>query len=375
MSMSLGLVKSSSLRLFLVVFIILSLGFQLYRIRDTFFASYDYEYYSDRYLHSQYVMGEGSKYIISDFDLYAYAGYFYVTGGDISRVNFENPPLGKYLIGLSILVFNNPHIIYIGFDAWYLYLTYKFGLLLNKNQLVPLIAISVLVWDPYFIHMVKYTHLDFLMATFFITGLYLFITAKSLKHYSLSSLFFGLALATKFFPFFAIVLAYLVFFQWATRRKELLAFILSIPIIFITYTFTHVQYILSHNIVEFIKYQWWVVRWRSGNPIVVGNIIQSVLFGRLKVWWKTTEQYHSWSEEWSPLLPTVVLTSIVSSFKLNTTTPQRFIIGYITIFLLYIFFITEGGLKYLAPLYLFFYLFSAALIFSLLRNKHKTNRR
>lgn len=350
-----------------VCFIMLSFFLQLYLMRNSFFAAYDYNYYADRYLHSQYVEGEGSKYILSDFDLYSYAGYFYVTGGDISRVNFENPPFGKYLIGLSILLFHNPHIIYIGFAMWYFYLTYKFGMLLFKNILIPLVAISVLIWDPYMAHMIKYTHLDFPMAVLFLTGLYLFITAKKLPKYIVSSLFFGLALATKFFPFFAVILAYLLFFQWATRKKELKLFMLSIPIIFITYTLTHIQYILSHNIIEFIKYQWWVVRWRSGNPIVIGNIVQSILFGRLKVWWKTTEQYHSWSEEWSPMLPVVVLTSIASFFKLNTTIPQRFIIGYISLFFLYIFFVTEGGLKYLAPLYPFFYLFTIAGVLKLSR--------
>lgn len=48
---------------------------------------------------------------ISDSELYSYVGYRYMQGENPSLLNPEHPPLGKYLIGISILLFNNENVI------------------------------------------------------------------------------------------------------------------------------------------------------------------------------------------------------------------------------------------------------------------------
>src|SRR3989338_6716182 len=129
----------------LFLLMIILFFFQLYRHRERYIKPYDFDYYADQYLHSQYVEGEGSKYIISDYDLYSFAGHYYFTGGEVSRVNFENPPLGKYMLGLSIYLFNNQAVIYIAYAVLYLIVTYLFGQLLFKNQPVTFITLTLLL--------------------------------------------------------------------------------------------------------------------------------------------------------------------------------------------------------------------------------------
>lgn len=351
----------------LFVFVIGIFLLQLYFKRNRFTLPYNYDYFADKYLHSQYVEGEGSKYTIPDYELYSYAGYYYITGGEISRVNFENPPLGKYLIGLSIILFGNPLVIYLAFSVIYLTITYKFGRLIFQERIIALLALVILVSDPYFIHQASYTHLDFPMATFFLVGFYLFLTTTEWKRYAVAAIFFGLAIASKFFPFFAVILIYLGAIAAKKGRRALLSFSATIPVIVAVYVLTFQNFLLRQGILEFLRYQWWVLRWRMGNPIVVGNILQAVFFGRLGTWWGSAVKFHYYPEEWSPLLPTVIVLTLLSPIFYRRSLIYRIIYGYILLFLGYIFFITEGGLKYLAPIYPFFSLFSSAVLFQLSR--------
>lgn len=57
------------------------------------------------YLHSQYNLNRGYEFWgnMHDDRLYAYAALEYVRGTDPSELNFEHPPLGKYLLGWSYL--------------------------------------------------------------------------------------------------------------------------------------------------------------------------------------------------------------------------------------------------------------------------------
>ncbi|HCM37474.1 MAG: hypothetical protein UV61_C0001G0098 [Candidatus Gottesmanbacteria bacterium GW2011_GWB1_43_11] len=348
----------------LFLLMIILFFFQLYRHRERYIKPYDFDYYADQYLHSQYVEGEGSKYIVSDYDLYSFAGHYYFTGGEVSRVNFENPPLGKYLLGLSIYLFNNQVVIYIAYALLYLWITYKFGILLLKRFDIGILALVLLVIDPYFLHAMSMPLLDLPMATFFLIGLYLFTTARSMKWYVLSSVFFGISIATKFFPFFAVILLCLVLYQWRYRRQHFWTFILTLPIIFLVYIASFFEFFINRqqDLVAFFQYQWWVIRWRMGNPIVVGNILNGIFFGREKIWWTEGGGYVFWTEEWSILMPITVITAFASIFILEKKHLYKLFYGYVVIFMTYIIFLTEGGLKYLAPLYPFFALFTAATL-------------
>ena len=84
-----------------LLFIILvgKLSFFVIQNKNFFLRPFDPVYLSDLYSKSQYVLGQKSKGGIGDDGLYAFAGYYYLfQRGDVSSVNFEHPPLGKYLI-------------------------------------------------------------------------------------------------------------------------------------------------------------------------------------------------------------------------------------------------------------------------------------
>src|SRR3989344_8395973 len=96
-----------SLVLVLVSLIIFSLNIFWYKYRNL--NSYNPNYYKNKFLNSQWVIS-GSNNPISDEELYSYAGYEYVEGINPILINSETPPLAKYIIGSSILFFDNQNV-------------------------------------------------------------------------------------------------------------------------------------------------------------------------------------------------------------------------------------------------------------------------
>lgn len=323
---------------------------------------YDYEYFSDRYFHSQYNQGSKGELVISDYDLYSFAGYYYIKGGEVSRVNFENPPLGKYIVGASILLFRNQLVINVLYAALYLIITYWLGIILFKNKLIASLGVLILSLDPYIHQVFKVPMLDFPSGLFFLLGLLFFIKGKTWWQYALSSLFFGISVSIKFFPFFIIAAFCLLLYQIIARRQKLFPFLLSLPLIFVVYLASYIEFFTRNNFLDFIKYQWWVVRWRMGNPVVLGNAFRTIFTGRFKPWWQTLETTHSYTAEWSFFIPFLVGAAILSIFFRRKDKCLLYLYLFMWVFFAYINLGTEGGLKYLSPFYGLFALFASFVL-------------
>src|SRR5690348_11923929 len=86
----------------------------LYFQRSFFTERYDATYWKDRFEHSQWELPLSQR-IIGDDGIYAYAGYQMMHGVSIDATNANKPPVGLYLISLSIALFGNA--------AWLLFAT------------------------------------------------------------------------------------------------------------------------------------------------------------------------------------------------------------------------------------------------------------
>lgn len=355
-------IKKKSLSKILLIATLFVFGFHIYQNRSLYLTKYNYAYYSDRYLNSQYVKSQAATYIIDDYDLYAFSGYYYISGGEVARVNFENPPFAKYLIGLSIVLFKNQLVVYLFYGLAYLWITYQLGKTIFKDDLIAALSSLLLTLDPYFNRSITAPLLDFPAGLFFLIGLYFFLKAKNWRMHALSAVSFGLLIASKFFPYFFFIIIYLGLYQFIERRKTFLPFLLTLPLTGLTYLLSYSQYLTQHSFWEFIRYQWWIIRWRMGNPIVLGNGFRVIFSGKFKPWWESTEVLHQYTAEWTIILPIIVSLAILSIFLFWKNKLFRLVYGLIVIFFLYYNLLTEGGLKYLAPYYALFSIFSVALI-------------
>ena len=320
---------------------------------------YDYQYFARRYADSQYPRSSLGTYIISDYDLYSYAGYYYITGGEVSRVNFENPPLGKYLIGLSVVLFKNQLAVNIFYVIFYLVVTYCLGIAILKDRTVASLAVLFLSFDPYISQALFVPMLDFVSGLFFLCGLLFFIRARSFWDYAVSSGLFGMSIASKFFPFFIIAAFCFIAYQILRRRDKLFPYLGSLPLTAIIYLASYFEFFRRNSFFDFFRYQWWVIRWRMGNPAVLGNAFRTIFTGSFKPWWITAETSHSYTSEWSLFIPFMVGGAILSIFFIKNKL-FRYLYLFVWIYLIYINVGTEGGLKYLAPFYGLFALLTAA---------------
>lgn len=333
--------------------IIVRLAFFIFANKNYFLRSFDFEYFSTLYSESQYVKGELSKGGIGDDGLYAFAGYYYLfQGKDVTTVNFEHPPIGKYLIGVSIFLFKNENVINIIYFVILFFLSYKIGNFILKNKLLSLFGVFILSIDPLFNDHLLRSLLDLPFTVFFISAVYFFLLSfTNSKYFYLSFLFWGGAFSTKFFPFLAGLYLYLLVIIFFYERKKLPVFFIAsfwIPIIYIV---CHVSFFFYHpSIIEFLRHKKWMLSWFKGAPKIFGNLLRNIFTA---TYLDSTFALKR-NKYWTFILPMITVFS-TSRFRLSMIDKKNlntfFMYGLSVIYFIYTACFTMGLIKYLMPVY------------------------
>lgn len=322
--------------------------------RGRFLRPYDYSYFGKLYSQSQYIKGGASEGGIGDDGLYAFAGYYYITGGDISRVSFESPPLAKYLIGVSILLFHNELIINIFYAYSLVFLVYWLGGELLQNKVQAAIAAFLVTTDRLVTSQYLLSMLDLPMTVLFLGGCLWLLKAMRKERKSgdllLSALCFSLSFTTRFFPILPLLLLSAVVYLYKKKkrlwREWTVYLLLLLPL---TYGLTHSVYLFHNSLVEFIKYQYWILHWRMGEPYVPGNLLTMILTGYYQSWW----QHGVWltRDDWSMSIPIVSIFGCIGLWFWRKRYPNALFALVTVIYLAYVSVLTVGVTKFLLPVY------------------------
>jgi predicted membrane-bound dolichyl-phosphate-mannose-protein mannosyltransferase len=199
----------------------------------------------------------------TDDMLYAYAGWTYVHGLSPDQLNFEHPPLAKYLIGVSELLFHDPVTLGIIFAAVTLVIVY-----LISSRLMPRYFVLVPVWflgfDRLFIYMSALSLLDIYVTSFVAASVLLFFVFRHSKWLPIvSGLSIGLAVASKWPAVFVIpaLFAYVALERDMTGLRSL---VLSLPIAALAYVSTYgVFFLQGHSLMDFIALQLRMLSYQS----------------------------------------------------------------------------------------------------------------
>lgn len=325
----------------------------VYINKNYFLRPFDIEYFSKLYSESQYVKGELSKGGVGDDGLYAFAGYYYLLqGGDVTSVNFEHPPLGKYLIGASIFIFKNENVVNIIYFLILLFLTYKIGQIVSGNNLLSILGVFILATDPLFNDHILRSLLDLPFSLFFMTAVYFFLLGfKKIKYIYFSFVFWGAAFSTKFFPFFIIIYLYLLAIVYFYERKKLSHFFIasfSLPAI---YLLCHISFFIYHrSFIEFLRHKKWMLSWFTGAPKIFGNLLRNIFTG---TYLDSTLKLRK-DKYWTFILPSVVVFSILR-FRFGIIRRNNlnifFTYGLSMLYFFYVVVFTTGFVKYLMPVY------------------------
>lgn len=286
----------------LLLLILVHFGWRVWGYRHRYFQPFDPDYWRERYLKSQWVMAEPEE-TIGDDGLYAHAGWEYIHGRDPSTLNAEMPPLGKYFIGLTILVFGNENIfaLLVGFLA--LAAFYAFSFYLFKNRFWALLATGLFSLEPLFWTQLRAPFLDTLHLVFLLLTFFFFLK----KNFWASSFFLGCFLTTKA-PFSSFLLPVatmglaLVVKKNKPGLKKWLVSLLLVPWVVVLVYLRYFQ--LGHNIKDFLSLQKWVFDfYRQGARAQIGSVWFLLFWGRWQTWWQTESlRIGEWHFGWSILI-------------------------------------------------------------------------
>lgn len=241
--------------------LLVNIFYRAFLYRNELTSRYDAHYWENRYFRSQWVVPD-SKESIGDDGLYAYVGWELIHGRDPTGVNAEMPPFGKYLIGLSIIIFGNQNIFAFLSGIGVLSALYLLSDRILKDRTFALLPVVLFSFEPLFYTQLRAPFLDLLYLMLLILTFLFYLS----KRYILSFIFLGLMMATKassatFVLALIAMVSYQVFQKdWKAFRKTLL----FAPVCIAVFSFTYIQYfILGHGIREFLGVQKYVMHFYS----------------------------------------------------------------------------------------------------------------
>ena len=227
------------------------IGVFLFRLKGIFLVRF-----SPSSLEMQYTSFLQNGTFISDDQIYALAGWRYIHGANPSTINFEHPPLAKYFIGVSEMLFGNPLILSLIFSSLSLIFLYFIARNIIKYFPFTLIPVLMLSMDKLYMEFSSTSLLDIYLVFFSLLSIYFLVRSRDqLIFRPLIYLSAGLAIACKWSGIFLFI-AFLIYFT-ATKDKNEFKFLpAGILISLLTYISTYTVFFLSANtLVDFFKLQ------------------------------------------------------------------------------------------------------------------------
>jgi hypothetical protein len=315
--------KSKFIIFIAVVFILLNLTAGVFAA-STKYTSFTYwKNFSDLkkvYLDSQYV-NKHPKGWIPDEIVNSYAGGEYIKGTNPVLIAADTPPLGRYLIGLSVLIFNNENIVTLVFAALSLWLMYLVGQQIFSNRLVSIIAPLIFSFEPIFKNQIKYSPLlDIFQLVFLLSCFYFFNKAvfkqNGIVNFIFANISLGLFMATKFYiTGIVIVAAWILVLVLRKKWVQLKYLLLSLPVSLITMLSSYsMLFAFGYNLKSFLGVQKYIFLYHKSQLILPFSIWPLILFNKWYVWYGSNPI--SFDSQWLITWPAVTLISI-STFVLG----------------------------------------------------------
>lgn len=212
--------------------------------------------YAQAYDQSQYVLGENKIKELSDSELYVYAGYVYLSGEDPTHINFEHPPFGKYIFGISYLLFGNPFTLNIIVFGGILITTY---FLFKKLKISPLWTLASLLFICFASSLTIHLTVALLDMQLLLTSLlffnFLFMEKESIGKYILLGLSLGMVGSIKyFFPLLGIYIIVLAI--WVIKKKTYAKSLISLITLGLFYISNYIVFFQNGNtLIDWLKFE------------------------------------------------------------------------------------------------------------------------
>jgi predicted membrane-bound dolichyl-phosphate-mannose-protein mannosyltransferase len=275
-------------------------------------TKFDINYLTYLYNHSQFSEKPQNRQLtIQDEDLYAYTGWNYLKTGEVNKINIEHPPLGKYLIGISIIIFNNQNIGQLIWALIFLGLLYKLSNLVLKNKSLSLLVVLFFIQEQLFFEQITHSLLDIILGVFLLIFLLASLQKKlkTTRWQIIEGLSLGAIASIKYPTIAGIAFFTLIIFNLLTKEKNILRhFITTGLLASFVFLCSYLPFFIKNpSAISFVNLQIKALKlWLSNVPEYPKFQVFNVLFlNRWLSWWgdKSYIKTNNWNIAW-PILTT-----------------------------------------------------------------------
>ncbi len=340
-----------------------------------------YDYLKSSYSSSQYVKKNNPS-IMPDQTLESFAGGAFLKGMNPILIIHDQPPLGRYILSLSIFLFDNPNTIMI-----LLFFLSGLGVFLisrlTLNVLFSFIPLGIFINEPLFLSKFYYSpllepiHLPFIIFAlyFFMQGI---IKKNYFKWFILTAIMLGFVISIRFFILGVILIITMVLYFLIKKQfnKKFALFLLTLPIsiliLLVSYTRT-IQ--LGSSILHIFGIQKYIYYYHKTQLSLPFSFWDLLLFNRWHTWWgtKAVTSDSQWIIVWPISVFFTLLFFLFGVFKkISISEPEKVIIIWIAVYSVFLS-IGETSTRYFPPLMPFIYIIATSfLVKVIMQFKSKT---
>ncbi len=354
--------------LILLIVIFFNVGNLIWSQREKYTSSNYSKSYSELervYYNSIYKNKKGTW--LPDETLYSYIGGALVKGKSPIFLNPEVPPLGTYLIGLSILIFDNQHVVILFFGILDLYLIFLLGKQIYSSKITPIIPVFLFSLEPIFKNQLIYTplldiiQLSFLLGIFYFFNKFILTKNNLLKYALILNILLGFFISTKFFGTgFAVVLSILATLLFYSEFKKIKLFLVTLPVAVIILYLNYVKVLIDgYPINRFLGIQKWIFLYNKGHVTQPFTIWPLLFFNKWYVWFgdKPVITDPQWLITWPVITTFSIINMFIGFFKKNVKKELVILLFWILIYLVLMSFVQISA-RYLIILIPVLYLVS-----------------
>lgn len=367
-------------KLFLAFFLILIFirpFYTFYANINSFFSrgySQNYEYLKKTYYSSQYV-NKVNPNVMPDQAFEAFLGGAFIKGINPILFVHEHPPLGRYIIGLSILLFDNDSTIILFLILLSILGIYLIAKLILHNAFLSLLPVGIFVNEPLFLSKFQIAPLiEPIQLTFIIFSLYFFIKGAMENMYGryfiLSSICLGFVISIRFFILGA-ALAFAMILYFFIRKKfdrKFLIFLFSLPLSLIVLILSYARTIQDgYSIFQVFSIQKYIFFYHKSKLMSFFSFWDLIMFNRWHTWWGDRRILADsvWFLAWPVSMALSFLHFILAMIKkIELNKPEKIIILWIISYSLLLS-VGYSTTRYFLPLVPFMYIMAISVLIKL----------
>ncbi len=306
---------------------------------------YTAAYYTDDIYKGLREAYDGSQYrqkeragLIPDETVFSYAAGAYARGVDPILINSEHTPLGKYLIGLFIVLMKNDKFIVLPSAILALLGVWIIGWMTIRDKVAALVPVVILSTEPLFLNQIRTAPLlDIIQLPWILFAIAAFLHEQQSGKFFFTAVMIGVTMATKtVVPGLLLVATFFSYLairgQWNHVLKLMLWLGISVGIFIVSYART---FISGYSIADFIGFQKWIFLYQKSKLIFPFSVWRLLFFNQWQAWWGDMSiiRADDWRWTWpvSTLLGFVSM-SMVAARKVASSEPVVVLILWVIIY-------------------------------------------